>query len=147
MKARTTQAIFILVLGILICVGGCATDKMAYISKEYEIYGTWINPDIDPASRQDEKIVFHIDGRVEYYPYFNNSSFVPAKYIITNKWIDSRGNVWYTIINDMGVSGQDYGLCKISDSGKTLEISLYRADYPKDIDTKTSEYHILYRQE
>ena len=130
---------------VLIIAGSCATDKMAYISKDYEIYGTWVNPDAKEI--QAAKFVVHTNGKAEFYPVITSTSFVPVEFVITNKWIDSTGNIWYTLIRDAGeIAGQDYGLCKISDSGKILEMSFNRADYPKEIDPSHTEYHIVYRQ-
>ncbi len=145
MKTRRVVLILILVLAVPIVIGSCATDKMAYISKDYEIYGTWVNP--DAKQFQDQKVVIHTNGKSEWYPVITNKSFVPAEFVITNKWTDSTGYVWYTLIRDAGeITGQDYGLCKISDSGKILEMSFNRADYPNEIDPKYTVYYILYRQ-
>jgi len=152
MKARTYVSIMILVLAVLIVVGSCATDKMAYISKDYEIYGTWINPDAKPIV-QKAKIVIHPNGKMELYPTITSASFGHNEFVITNKWIDSKGNIWYTLIFDWGELYQqdtfdpDYVLCKISDSGKTLELSWTNTDYLKEIDPNYTDYHILYRQE
>jgi hypothetical protein len=131
---------------VLIILGSCATEKMAYISKDYDVYGTWVNPDAKPEM-QGEKVVIHTNGKMEWYPIITSTSFVPVEFVITNKWIDSTGYVWYTLIRDAGeLAGQDYGLCKISDSGKVLEMSFNRADYPNEIDPIHTEYIILYRQ-
>ena len=147
MKTKTLVLFSILCLAALIILGSCATDKMAYISKDYEIYGTWVNPDVE-AMIQAEKVVFHTNGKTEWYVFITSASLTPAEFVITNKWTDSTGNVWYTLIRDAGdITGQDYGLCKISDSGKILEMSFARADYPNEIDPKYTEYTILYRQE
>jgi len=145
MKTKTLVLFSILCLAALIILGSCATDKMAYISKDYEIYGTWVNPDAEEFNFG--KVVFHTNGKTEWYPFITSASLTPAEFVITNKWTDSTGTVWYTLIRDAGdITGQDYGLCKISDSGKTLEMSFKRADYPNEIDPKYSEYNILYRQ-
>ena len=50
---------------ILILFGGCATETPAYISKIYEIYGTWVNPDYNNLGHC-AKYVFHHNGIVEY---------------------------------------------------------------------------------
>ena len=136
----------VFVLAVLIIAGSCATDKMAYISKDYEIYGTWVNPDANPVLQRG-KIVIHPNGKMEWYHIITSTSFTSAEFVITNKWIDSTGNIWYTLIRDAGeIAGQDYGLCKISDSGKILEMSFNRADYPNEIDPKYTVHYILYRQ-
>ena len=58
MKTRTLISVLILIMAVLVIAASCATDKMAYISKEYEIYGTWVNPDYK-KEMQHGKWVFH----------------------------------------------------------------------------------------
>ena len=149
MKARTYVSIMILVLAVLIVVGSCATDKMAYISKDYEIYGTWVNPDAKPIV-QKAKIVIHPNGKMELYPTITSASFGHNEFVITNKWADSEGNIWYSIIFKVGTAlDWWYMLNKMSNSGKTLEWSFSPADYPEVVDPKDSHYTywIFYRQE
>ncbi len=45
MKIKKIIAPLLLMVVLVLLFGSCATDKMAYISKDYEIYGTWVNPD------------------------------------------------------------------------------------------------------
>jgi hypothetical protein len=59
-------SILILVLAVLIIAESCATDKMAYISEEYAIYGIWINPDYNSTAWAG-KIEFHPNGKFEAY--------------------------------------------------------------------------------
>ncbi len=66
MKTRTFISV-VLIMAVLIVVGSCATDKMAYISKEYEIYGTWINPDFNNIGQPHGKIVFYPNGKIEAF--------------------------------------------------------------------------------
>ena len=146
MKTRTLVLVFLLT-AVVFVAGSCATDKMAYISKEYEIYGTWVNPDANPVLQRG-KIVIHPNGKMEWYHIITSTSFTTVEIVITNKWIDSTGDIWYTFILDWGELYSpyyDYFLCKISDSGKTLELVVSNSDYPKEIDP-SAEYHILYRQ-
>jgi len=146
MKTRTFVSILIFVLAVMIVAGSCATDKMAYMSKEYEIFGTWVNPDVKPVI-QYGKIVFHPNGIVEFHFTATSTTFESYEFVITNKWIDSTGDIWYTLIIIWAeIRSPDYVLCKISDSGKTLELSGTNSDYPKEIDPKYTEYNIVYRQ-
>ena len=145
MKTSALVVTFILTLTILIFVGSCSTNKMAYISKEYEIYGTWGNPDAKLVI-QFGKMVFRINGVVDSYNTITSTTPMSKKFVITNKWIDATGNVMYTIIIDMGTEIELlYGLVKISDSGKTLELSISKSDYPKEMDPDYTEYFIGYR--
>ena len=147
MKTRTFISVAIIIMAVLIIAGSCAADKMAYISKEYEIYGTWVNPDNKNIGQRFGKIVFHPNGRMEVYG-ADTGPAVDTKggFVITNKWTDSKGNIWYTIIFKFGVQNQ-YGLLKISNSGKTLEFN-YGNDYPKEINPSDvhSVHFIFYRQ-
>ena len=103
MKTNTLVLILILTFTVLFIAGGCATDKMAYISKDYEIYGTWINPDAKPVL-QKGKIAIYPEGKMELYNTSESKSYTqPEFFIVTNKWIDSTGDIWYTLIVDWGV--------------------------------------------
>ena len=148
MKRRTLVSILIPILICILLIGGCATDKkMDYISKEYEIYGTWVNPDHRNVHALP-KIVIHPTGEAEFYHTVSNTNWEDVEFVITNKWTDSKGNIWYTIITKHKVK-MNYMLAKISNSGKILEWSFSTTDYPKEIDQTDvhSVYEIYYRQE
>jgi hypothetical protein len=86
MKIRTFVSILILVLAVLIIMGSCATDKMTYISKEYEIYGTWVNPKYNYEDKHHAKFVVHPNGKMEIYSTdASNTSYDSAELVITNK--------------------------------------------------------------
>jgi len=149
MKARTFVSILILVLAVLIVVGSCANDKMAYISKAYELYGTWVNTDYNETGLWG-KFIFYPYGIFELYHADTKTRFDKFEdFIVTNKWTDSKGNVWYTCIFE-GASGNwdTYVLAKISNSGKTLEMAVSIGDYSKAVDPQDSSYLYLiyYRQ-
>ncbi len=149
MKTRTLVSIFILVLAVLVIIGSCATDQIKHISKDYEIYGTWVNPDYNELF-SEAKLAFSPDGNLRFYGKDISTDYEKAEFIITNKWFDSKGNVWYTyryklLFQSIWV----YVLVKISDSGKTLEFAEAGSDYPTEINPEntTYRYQILYRQE
>ena len=146
MKTRTLILVF-LIMAVLIISGSGAPVKMEYISKDYEIYGTWVNPDYKDIGQQLGKIVFHPNGRMEIYGADTGPAVdMKGEFVITNKWIDSKGNIWYTIIIKIRVQSE-YGLLKISNSGMTLELA-HGNDYPKEINPGDvhSVYRIFYRQ-
>jgi hypothetical protein len=111
-------SILIFILTILIIAGSCATDQMKYISKDYEIYGTWINSDYNDSGKRG-KVVYYPNG--EYELYFADTDATVTnrgEFVISNKWIDSKGNIYYTIISKViGELLNHYELFKISNSG------------------------------
>ncbi len=137
MKTRTLILVA-LIMAVLIIAGSCATDPMKYISKDYEIYGTWVNPDYNNTDWHP-KVVFNPNGKLDPYRAITATK-TPSQsdFVITNKWIDNMGNVYYTLILKFQ-SLQWYELLKISNSGKTLEINRSQSDYPKEIDPKRGE--------
>ena len=148
MKARTFVSILILVLAVLIIAGSCATEKITYISKEYEIYGTWVNTDYDDTNRYS-KVVVYPNGIIHYYRKNTDTVVsIEEEFVIANKWIDSKGNIYYTTRNFAEIyPGWTFSLYKINNSGKNLEYDWSFNDYPKEIDPqKSGEYHIYYRQ-
>ena len=147
MKTSKFVLFLILVLAVLIIAGSCAPDKMANISKDFEIYGAWVNPDYNKTGVQ-AKVVIWPNGKMDWYNRETDTLVVlPTVFAITNKWIDSEENIWYTLICKIGAEDWDYRLVKISDSGKTLECAYSPDDYPKVIDIQDSRYRyeIRYR--
>ncbi len=130
MKSRTLISVVILIMVVLIIAGSCATGKKII--------------SVDDAMKQFEGVYVNTE-------YSGQDVYHPQKFVITNKWIDSTGNIWYTLIRDAGeIAGQDYGLCKISDSGKTWEYIFASEDYPIEeweSDKFEYNYRIRYRQE
>jgi hypothetical protein len=129
-------SILILVLAVLIIAGSCATEKMAYVSKEYEFYGTWVNPDYKFADKASPKFIIHPNGKLEWYAIgTEKTTTYYGEFVIINKWTDSKGNIWYSITWKGDYEKfWTYVLAKISNSGKTLEYVDSPNDYPKEID-------------
>ena len=148
MKSRTLVSILILGLAVLIIAGSCSTRKITYNSKEFEIYGTWVNTGYNNTDRWS-KIVFYPDG-IDHCYMEDNSTVVSVEeeFIITNKWIDSKGNTFYTMRFSLETTPiWAFCLLKISNAGKTLEYDVSLDDYPKEIDPqKSGVYSIYYRQ-
>ena len=149
MKTKNLILNFIIIIAILLISACSKSEKPAYISKEYEIYGTWINPEYNNTG-SFAKVVLHPNGKAELYNVDNDTRIsLYAEFVITNKWTDSDGNIWYTLIGKVGKK-EDwfYELNKISNSGKTLENALSLDDYPQVIDQKDPRYsyQIRYRQ-
>jgi hypothetical protein len=75
------------------------------------------------------------------------------EYSITSKRTDTEGSVWYeqiwTAYFEYGGKLQEhsrfYVLCKVSGSGKTLELIRGEAEYPATMDPENPEYRIFHR--
>ena len=151
MKPRALVSILIIALAVFIIAVSCATGKKAYVVKEdEELYGTWANPDYNYAAYATPKFVFHPDGKSEGYPITTEThANWYGEFIINNKWIDSEGNIWYTInLKRDHYKNWTYSLVKISNFGKTVEFSDSANDYPKEINSNDpyTKYTIYYRQ-
>jgi hypothetical protein len=134
-------------------------------SVKEELYGTWVNPEyeekkywyrtakrvIDPDPNMfSENIKSDIgepNGSMGYYAQISDTETShEATISIIEKWTDSEGSVWYKIkyyfytYHPIG-----YMLCKISDSGSTLEFMVSDWHFP-DFDPSSSEYYIYHRQ-
>ena len=148
MKIRKIIVSPVLIIGVFVVMASCATNKMAYISKDYEIYGTWFNPDYVDEVRA-AVYVFNPNNLYESYDTLEKEKLrYRCWYDITGKWIDRKGNIWCTLIYILNDGSWEYNLGKISNSGKTLELSGSAFDYPKEINPKRigAMYSILYRQ-
>ncbi len=145
MKTRTLILVFLL-MAVLIIAGSCAKEKPDYISKEYELYGTWVNPDYDNNCCIYPKVVFNPNGIMDTYTTSTAPKPGPLKikFFITNKWTESKGTIWYTFIYYFAEE-EVYSLAKISNSGKTLEWFM-STDYPKEMDPESTQYFFYTRQ-
>jgi hypothetical protein len=119
MKARMFISILILVLGILIIAGSCATRKKAIsIEDAAEIRsGIWVN-ELSP----DALIVRYPDGRYEvYYDLQQERLALSGTSKIYESWRDSEGVLWYRAQYQDSVGREGYELVKISNSDNTSE--------------------------
>ena len=68
---------------------------------------------------------------------------------IVDKWVDSKGNVWYKEIwRENWTKSLMYALDKVSKDGSTLEYVWGYNDFPTeaDLNTSNSNYKIYYSQ-
>ena len=135
MKGKKLLLLLFLLVSFLLVFGSCATDKMGYISKDYEIYGTWVNPDYEDARVWNGKMIIYPNGSLVFYKLISDTkSNKSAEFVITNKWFDSNGTAWHTFILKFTATESYYNLAKISNDGKTMEFSMSVSDYPKMVD-------------
>jgi len=98
-----------------------------------------------------KKKVYYSDGRWEEYKKVTNEIKCDwGKATILDKWLDSKGNVWYrTHFESLYLGSKGYAVGKISNAGNTLE-SIYASEsYPIEEwepDRFEYNYQIYYRQ-
>jgi len=134
----------ILALVLSIVMFAFATQAIAgewgYFAKDQEeLYGTWVN--IKYVTGIPQKIIYKPAGTFNCFK--DADSKVPCeggRYLITGKWSDSEGNIFYKSnwVGDWGEAA--YQITKISDSGRTLEFVLGYDEPPRNIDTANVWY-------
>jgi hypothetical protein len=160
------KSIIVLVISLILCTFGVnvfAGEDYYFASNDEELYGTWVN--LHYGTNPLQKLVYNSNGtgwgaanansklpdwKIRYLitgkwkdSHANANSKLPdwkIRYLITGKWKDSQGNLMYKIhwVGSLGDTG--YSLCRISNSGNTLEYINSHTDYPKKIDSKSSDY-------
>jgi len=146
-----------IVLLALIQSGGWSQTK--YVPKENEeLYATWINERNPKGDMDHPQKDVSAPGRYElYYSIADSEPFETGTVEIEAKWTDSEGNIWYKAFGTVS-SGSYKGyryqtLAKISKSGTVREEQVnpigmadFSPDnYPTEIDSKSSQYSIMYR--
>ncbi len=149
MKARTLifMSIFLLAVTFLF-----AEDVKKEISDEdfMEAWsGTWINTDYGRSRSQ--KVIYYSDGRWESYGLVINTIRGNwGESIILDKWLDSKGNIWYREHwESLYLSSKGYVMGKISNSGNTVETIWASESFPIEKwepDRFEYTYAIRYRQ-
>ena len=137
---------FILSAAFVVFSGNSFAEEKAYVAKDNEeFYGTWINVDYGTRAHPYQKII-NFPGRYEAYGSANSEIVVErGTFTITDKWTDSKGNIWYKLIW-MSDGLKYYELDKISNSGKTWEFVFRPSKYPQKIDSEIASYHIYHRR-
>ena len=116
-----------------------AGEDYYFARDDEELYGTWIN--LYYGTNPPQKLVYNPNGTG--WSATNANSKLPTwkiRYLITGRWKDFQGNIMYKThwVGSWGKAG--YSLCRISNSGKTLEYMNSHNDYPKEIDPNSSCY-------
>jgi hypothetical protein len=136
------KSIIILVLSLILCaftMDVFAGGDYYFARDDEELYGTWVN--LYYGTNPPQKLVYNPNGTG--WSAINANSKLPdwkIRYLITGRWKDSQGNIMYKThwVGNWGDDG--YSLCRISNSGNTLEYMNSHIDYPKEIDPKSSYY-------
>ena len=117
------------------------------MKEDEELFGTWINAEYDEITKYS-KIVIKPDGKLEYYNATFYTDFDEGEFVISNKWVDSKGDIWYTVSEEIPLYMIRYkSLYKLSNSGKTLQTIFNTREYPTEMDPDDTRYAIYYRQE
>jgi hypothetical protein len=136
---KSNIALVLILILFTFAINVFAGEDYYFATDEEELYGTWIN--LYYGTNPPQKLVYNPNGTG--WGATNANSKLPdwkIRYLITDRWKDSQGNIMYRIhwIGSLGDGG--YSLCRISKSGKTLEYINSHTDYPKKIDSKSSYY-------
>ena len=116
---------FILSAAFVVFSGNSFAEEKAYVAKDNEeFYGTWTNIDYGTRAHPYQKII-NFPGRYEAYG-STKSDIVMERgtFTITDKWTDSKGNIWYTLI--WMSDGLKYYELDKGDKGDVLYISIFR---------------------
>ena len=128
---------YILILNFLIFIVFAFSGESDQVLIKERICGCWINKDYD----QNEKHArwdFNPDGTFACYRSLSSESPCwKGTYMISKKWTDSKGEVWFKIFwQDKIDHINGYGLVCIDQSGTTMEAAHSSWYYPKKIDRK-----------
>jgi beta-lactamase regulating signal transducer with metallopeptidase domain len=98
------------------------------VSGQYEtLYGNWVNEEYNETPWHYAIQIYNPDGTFAVYENtYDTKPKLFGKFIVTDSWIDSEGNIW--VFNDeyvgtyfQGKKVSQYRLNKISNSGNILE--------------------------
>ena len=110
-----------------------------------ELFGEWILEDYTEGP-PPQMVIFKLGSWDGYYSTDDKEPGWKAKNLITHKWTDAKGNVWYKTQWRVIHFHRGFSLYQISDSGKTLEHVYSEWEYPKKMDTGNDNYRIYKRK-
>ena len=135
---KSLLALILSITLVAFAAGALAGERGYIVQDNEELYGIWINLS---KSRGNQEQIIKPDGT---YEYIRGATKGRARYLITGKWKDSQGNIFYRyhcVLNDPQGGGLEiYVLAKISNSGNTLETLHDTETYPTDIEQEVPFY-------
>ncbi len=135
---KSLLALILSITLVAFAAGALAGERGYIVQDNEELYGIWIN--LSKSHGAQEQII-KPDGT---YEYIRGATKGRARYLITGKWKDSQGNIFYRyhcVLNDPQGGGLEiYVLAKISNSGNTLETLHDSETYPTDIEQEVPFY-------
>ena len=132
---KSTLSLILSVTFVAFVAGALAQESGYIVQDNEELYGMWINLS---KSQGAQKQIFKSDGTIEFSSGATNWR---ARYLITGKWKDSQGNIFYRyhFVDDLwGLEG--YELAKISNYRNTLETLRDSEAYPTEIEPEVPFY-------
>jgi len=139
-SSRSITACFLVAIIQFSAVFASAEENGEKRAQE-ELCGCWINEDYDKKENH-ARWDFNPDGTWDSYGATTSES--PAwegTYIISAKWSDEKGNVWYKIFwQDTVDKINGYGLIRIDPDKHTLEAAHSSWFYPHKIDRNQPFY-------
>ena len=136
------KSIFALILIIVLVAFAAQTiaGEWGYFAKDQEeLYGTWVNMNYFGSTPQ--KVIYKPVGTFSCFrDAISKAPDDGGRYIVTGKWSDSGGNIFYKThwVGDWGEEA--YQISKISNSGNTLEYVLGYDEPPRNIDLNNIWY-------
>ena len=135
---KSLLALILSITLVAFAAGALAGERGYIVQDNEELYGIWINLS---KSRGNQEQIIKPDGT---YEYIRGATKGRARYLITGKWKDSQGNIFYryhcVAIDPQGGGIEFYVLAKISNSGNTLETLHDSETYPTDIEQEVPFY-------
>ena len=135
---KSLLALILSITLVAFAAGALAGERGYIVQDNEELYGIWINLS---KSRGNQEQIIKPDGT---YEYIRGATKGRARYLITGKWKDSQGNIFYRyhcVANGSQDGGLEfYVLAKISNSGNTLETLRDTETYPTDIEQEVPFY-------
>ena len=144
---------------LLVLLGGCGPAKYTPKANE-ELYGTWINKSYsgqyDPTDAHPQKEVIDSNGYHVFRFVDDSAQYFVGAEIITSKWTDSEGNIWYKTYKGAWTDPKSKPvvplfLYKLSKSATVRESAYEIRDtytpnaFPAKIDSKDSSYLVYTR--
>ena len=113
-------------------------------TEDEELFGTWLLVEFT-ALTPPKKVTYKLGSYDGYYPADAKEPMWTATYIISDKWTDAKGNIWYKTRWQIASINGGFMLYKISDAGETLETINSQWEYPKKIDS-SNDYYRKYKR-
>ena len=148
------QCVFVACVVLFVLLSGGAgfaqqTYKFQIPTDNEPFYGTWVNPEYAGTTWKTlQKFVYFSWGDAESFKKVSDEKrFGTFNFILVEKWADSKGNTWYREL-EQAKGVRNYGLCRISKDGKTMEAVFRSSGFPaeSDLGPNSPNYYLFHRQ-